>query len=94
MRARQEAINGNVIRTAPLAQRRIGQMVSEGTIDVRPCNGCKYATKSGCNKESYKPPTGRKPEIGPLFDPAEQAVVCPIQRGLIFITSNNGNAPK
>ena len=94
MRARQEADDGNVIRTASLAQRRIGQRISAKSIDVKPCNGCEHATENGCDKESFKPAGGKPPEIGPLFDPAERAVVCPIQRGLIFITSNNGNAPK
>lgn len=81
-----------IIKSVPEAQRLIGLMISEKSGNIIPCNNCHYATKNGCNKEVFKPSGNKSKEIGPFFEPSEKAVVCPIQKGVIYASGSNGYA--
>lgn len=68
-----------------VAQSLIGEMIELGKTDITPCNNCEYATKNGCIKGVDGP------EKGPIYDQEIGSVVCPIQKGVIFVTNNNGH---
>jgi len=64
-----------------VARREIAEMTISNSDDITPCGGCKNATVEGC-----------KNETGPFYDLEEKAVVCPAQKGVIYISNyNNGH---
>lgn len=89
MGSNQEIIENTIVRVS-LAQQMIAEMVITGSNNILPCNDCPNATDKGCVKVSYVSPTGEK-ETGPFFEPEEKAVVCPIQKGVIYISNHNGH---
>jgi len=58
--------------------------------NIYPCSECSYLKETGCTKVSYVSRSEKK-EVGPIYDIAKNAVVCPIEGSIIYV---DGVKPK